>query len=274
MVRKKSLYSLGTFAWATVVFGATVAVYSGQTAPQVTPEMFPVSGPFGMFGFAAGLFVVGAIVIWQLKRRAWRRAGRRANLTAEGGGLLGSQDLVGTVTGRAVRARTIKRRTSDGGEGGSNKTTYTVVEADLDERAAEGLVISTGGGEMSDIGGLSVDLETETVGDFGVVGSTADLAGDTLTTRVRNALDEPTLLDSVLVGNASDVLLEAVPDSDGAIAGRITDRIKSKIEGEMAGDAGTVRTETRGLILDGAELDRQITAVTAVADEFEASTAR
>lgn len=273
MVRKTSLYTVVLFAWALLVFGATVAVFSGQAAPLVTLEMLPVSGPIGLFAFAGGLLVVGAVGITLMKRRAWRRAGARANLTPQGGGLLGNPALVGTADGRPVRARTIKQQTSGGGEGGSRKSTFTVVEADLGEPATEGLVISPGGGDTADIGDVPVNLETETVGEFAVVGNSEGLARDTLTTRARNELREPALLESVLVGNASDVLLEAVPDSDGRLAGALTDGIERKIREKMAGDAGTVRIKTKGMILDSEELDRQVTAVAAVADGFESATA-
>lgn len=231
------------FAWALVVFGGTVAVFSGRAAPVVTPETLPIGGPIGLFAFAGGLLVAGGVVIALLKRRAWRRAGRRANLEPEGGGLLGNPALVGTANGRTVRARTIKRQTSGGGESGSSTSTFTVVEA-------------------------------ETVGEFAVVSSSTELARDTLTARAKNELREPALLESVLVGNASDVLGEAVPDSDGFLTGPLTEGIERKLRDEMAGDAGTVRVETKGTILDSEELARQIAAVAAVADGFESATAR
>lgn len=274
MVRKKSLYTVVLFAWALLVFGGTVAVFSGRAAPLVTPEMLPVGGPIGMVVFAGGLLVVGGVVIALLKRRAWRRAGQRANLTPEGGGLLEKPALVGTENGRTVRARTVKRQTGGGGESGSSKSTFTVVEADLDEPAADGLVIGNGGEDIADIGDMPVDLEADTVGEFAVVGTSEELARETLTTRAQNELHEPSLLESVLVGNASDVLLEAVPDSDGLLTGALTDSIERKLRDEIAGDAGTVRVETEGMLLDGEELDRQLTAVAAVADGFESAIAR
>lgn len=272
MVRKQSLYTIVLFAWALLVFGGTVAVFSGQAAPFVTPETLPLGGPVGLFVFAGGLLVVGGVGITLLKRRAWRRAGRRANLRPDGGGVLGTPALVGTANGRPVRVRTIKRETSSGGESGSSKTTFTVVEADFEKPATEGLVISNEGGDIDGMGEMSVSFETETVGEFAVVGTSEELARETLTTRARNALREPAFLDSVLVGNASDVLLEAVPDSDGLLVGPLTDGIERKLRDSMAGDAGTVRVETKGLILDHEELDRQITAMTAVADGFEWAT--
>lgn len=272
MVRKKSIYTIALFAWGLVVFGATVAVFSGRAAPTVTPDMLPIDGPFGMFAFAAVPLLAGGAVIGLLKRRAWRRAGQRANLTPEGGGVFGTPTLAGTVNGRPVRARTIKRRTGGGGEGGSNKSTFTIIEADLDDHATDGLVIGAGDGDVPGFSDMPVDIEAESVEGFAVVGTSDELAGETLTTRARNQLRQPALLDSVLVGNASDVLLEAVPDSDGFLAGKLTDGIEQKLQEELAGDAGTVRAETSGLILDSEELANQITAVATVADEFESAT--
>lgn len=274
MVRKSSLYTVVLFAWALLVAGGTVAIFSGRAAPVVTPETLPVSGPIGMVAVAGGLLVVGGVVIVLAKRRAWRKAGRKVGLTPEGGGLLGAPTLVGTEHGRTVRARTVKRQTGSGGESGSSKSTFTVVEADLDETATEGLVISTGEEDAADIGDMPVDFETDTVGEFSVVGTSEKLARETLTTRARNELHETARLEEVLVGNASDVLLAAVPESDGLLTGALTDGIERNLRDEMAGDAGTVRVETKGMILDSEELDRQITAVAAVADGFESATAR
>lgn len=274
MIRKRSLYTFGLFAWALLVFGATVAVFSGRAAPYLTPDMLPIGGPFGLFAFAGGLLIVGASVIGLFKRRAWRKTGRRANLTPEGGGLFGHPTFTGTENGRTVRARTIKRKTSGGGESGTSKTTYTVVEADLEEPATEGLVISTAGGDIDGIDDLQISLETESVGEFAAVGTSDTLAGDTLSTRAKETLREPAFLDTVLVGNTSDVLLEAVPDGDGFLAGGVTNAIERKLEDSIAGDAGTVRARTKGLILDDDELDRQLRAVAAVADGFESATDR
>lgn len=262
------------FAWGVLVFGATVTVFSGRAAPLFTPEMIPMSGPLSLFVFAASLLAVGGTAIWLLKRRAWRRAGRGANLTPDGGGLLGNKTFAGTVAGRAVRAKTITRKTGSSDEGGSSKTTYTVVEADLDEPATEGLVIGTGSDGMGDIGNLPITLETDTVGQFAVVGTSEELAQDTLTPHAEDALREPARLDLVFAGNAADVLLEPVPDSDGALTGRLTDGIEKKVRNRLAGDAGTVSTQTKGLILDSDELDRQTRAVAAVANEFETASSR
>jgi hypothetical protein len=54
----------------------------------------------------------------------------------------------------------------------------------------------------------------------------------------------------------------------------LTTRAQNELRDEVAGDAGTVRVETEGLLPDSEELDRQLTAVAAVADGFESAIAR
>jgi hypothetical protein len=273
VVRKHSLYTAALFGWVLIVFASTVALFSGQAEPLVSPSMLPANGPFAMVGLAGGSLIVGAVVLTQLKRRAWRRAGRHAGLTAEGGGLFRSADLVGTEGERTVRARTIKRKTG-GGESGTSKTTYTVVEADLREPATEGLLIARGNSSPTEVGELPLEMETRSVGEFAVVGGADELGHKVLSDRVQDALRQSPLLDTMLVGNASDVLLEAVPDGDGGLMGWVTDGIEDKLADHIPGDASTVRVETKGMLLDEVALERQVTAVATVADEFEAVTAR
>lgn len=273
MVRKQTVYTTALFGWALLVFGFTVAVFSGQTAPLITVDMLPVGGPPALIVLAGGLLVAGVFVVSLLKRRAWRRTGHAVGLTPTGGGLFSTPDLGGTVDGRSVHARTITRRTNSGGEGGSNSTTYTVVEADLSEPATDGLIVTRGGN--ADFAGaeqLSSSIESDTVGEFQVVGTSRELAEAVLTSRVQTTLRKPSLADSVQAGDAADVLLEAVPDSDGMLMGKLTDGIQSKIQEQYGGDAATVRIETKGLLLDNDELDRQLRAVVAVAGAFEAAT--
>jgi len=275
VVRKNTLYSAAMFGWGILVFGATVAVFSGKAAPLVTVEMIPISGPFSLFAFAGGLFVIGAIVVGKLRKRAWKRAGRQANLRPEGGGLIGSPDMVGTENGRTVRARTIKRRTSSGGgESGSSKSTFTIVEADLGEPPESGMVITRSDGEgLDDIGSAGFDLETDSVGEFDVITRSPELTDAILTERARGALRRMSRSGAVFVGDAADVVLEAVPDGDGMITGMVTDKIESKMKEKM-GDSDAVSIETKGPILDSEEMEAQIAAVAAVADEFERATGR
>lgn len=270
LVSKYRLYQFAMFGWATVAFAAVVLVLSGNAEPYVSASAIPITGPLEMFGVMAGLAVVGWMVISQLEKGSWNRAGKRANLAPAGWGLVGKPALQGTVDGRPVQARTVKRRTGSSGEGGSSKTTYTVVEAELSAPAADGLVLSPGDGAVLSGRSVNVDLgpETTSVGDIGVVGSDA-LARDVLTTRVRDALQQPETMETVYAGNAADLLLEAIPDAEGTISGFVTGKMESAIEDRLPGDAGTVRTEQKGVILNATELEAQATAVAAVAESFE-----
>lgn len=274
LVTKYRIYRLALFGWGTSVFAALVLVLSGNAEPYVSPSDVPITGPLEMFGVAAGLFVAGGLVIGQLEKGSWKRAGKRANLPPAGWELVGKPALEGTVNGRTVRARTVKRRTGSSGEGGSNKTTYTVVEAELSTTAAEGLVLTPGDGTVLSDGSVNVDVgpELTTIGAFGVVGSDA-LAREVLTTRVRDALQAPETMEAVYAGEATALLLEAIPDAEGTISGLVTGTMASAIEDRVPGDAGTVRTERKGVVLNASELDAQATAVAAVAESFERATA-
>jgi hypothetical protein len=272
VIRKNTRYNLLVMLWGILVFGATVAVFSGKVAPLVTPSMIPVGGPFSLFVFAGGLLVLGGLVVSQLKKRAWKRAGRRANLTPDGSGFFGNPDLVGTHKGRSVTVRTVKRKTGSSGEGGSNKTTYTIVEADLDEPAADGIVAGLGAEDAdTNFGELATQLETTTVNDFQAVTDAPERARDLLDGKTQRALEGPERVDTVLVGDASSVLVDAIPDGEGMLAEKMTDAMKSKIEKEFPGDADTVTVQSKGLLLDASALEEQLDAVATVANEFEAT---
>lgn len=269
LVRKHSLYQLALLLWGTLSFGVSIAVFTGNAEPYVTPADLPIQGPVALFGTGLVSLLAGAFVLGRLKRRSWKRTGRAAGLTPDGG-FLGTPDLEGTVDGRAVRARTITRRTGSGGEGGSNRTTYTIVEADLAEPTEHGLLVAPGDGTDVGTGSVNVDLDqlTTTVDGVAAVADSDALARDTLTQRVVDALDEPGRLEVVLVGNAADVLTDQLPDGSG-LTGSLFSHAKSKIADEMAGDAGTVSTEDKGLVLNATELEAQVAAVAATADSFE-----
>lgn len=274
IISKRGLYRFAMVGWATVVSAAVVLVLSGTAEPYVSASAVPINGPLEMFGVTAGLFVAGGIVISQLEKGSWKRAGKQAKLTPGGWGVFGKPPLEGTIDGRPVRARTVKRRTGSSGEGGSSKSTFTVVEAELSATASDGLILSPGDAAVLSGESVNVDLgpETTTIGEIGVVGS-QPLARDVLTTRVSDALQQPETTEAVYAGNATDLLLDAIPDADGLISGAITGTMASGIEKRLPSDAGTVRTEQKGVILNATELEAQATAVAAVAESFECATA-
>lgn len=253
---------------------------SGDGESVRSPSDLPVNEPLALFGLAAGFLIAEWLVIRQLQHRAWRTAGRQAGLAPEGNGLFGAPDLVGTVDGRSVQARTITQKTGGGGESGSNKTTYTVLEAALRDPVEEGILIAPTGTDESIVAAIggetpagdgSAALETETVGEFQAVAGSGPAAREVLTATAREALRKPALLDVVQVGDASETVLKAIPDGQGGLSGMVTGVMKSGIEKKYPSDPGTVRTGTRGLLLEGEELDRQVRAVVAVADGTDAA---
>ncbi|MEF8783558.1 MAG: hypothetical protein V5A39_10665 [Haloarculaceae archaeon] len=276
MINKNTRYSLLLFGWGILVVGATVAVFSGNAAPLLTPSTLPLNGPISMFVFAGVPLLGGGVVVALLRKRAWRAAGRRAQLTPDGGlSLLGNPDLVGTRAGRTVRARTIKRKTGSSGEGGSKHTTYTVIEAEIDDPSEDGIVIGVGDtNEETDFGEVTAKVETEVVDGFPTINNAPDRTENVLTPKTQAALEEPDDIDAVYVGDTSTVILDALPDADGMIAGKLTDMLKSKVEEKLPGNTHTVTIQTKGVLLDGGELDRQVAAVATVANEFETTAPR
>jgi len=274
MLRKQHVYAIATVAWPVLVFGAAITAYSGQAEPYVSASQMP-GGPTGMFGGALGVSAVGWAAIGTLRKRSWLSMGRRAGLAPEGGSVLpiGQPDMTGSVHGRTVRARTRSKTTGGGGESGSSKSTFTVVEADLPGPSDRGLFVGRGdsaGGLGDDVGARH--LPTVTIDDeFVVVGDSEELARAVLTDRVRDALrameDDD---DGLLVGDAGGVVSDAV---SGASDSRLVQAAANRAGEKFAGDAATVSHETRGLLLDADELERRLEAVAAAADAFEDATA-
>lgn len=282
MVRKDTLYSVATLAWAVVVGGAGVLVVSGKAAPMVSPTTIP-GGPIGGIGTIAGGVILGAYAIDRVRARDWVSTGRAAGLTSTSGGTLwGQATMDGTVEGRTVRARVNKRKESSGGESGSSKKAYTVVEADLDAAAEDGLLVGRTPPESSDDPGSGISALGENFGSvatvslgegFWAVADDEDLARAVLTDRVRNAFHDLERVDGIYVGDAGGVLEDAVAEATGSgLGGMVAGSVASLIAGSLPGDATRVSYETRGLLLDGDEMAGRARAVAAVADAFEAAT--
>lgn len=265
MVRKNTLYTTAFFLWIPLVLGGAVVVMSGQAPSLLTAAEVPGGAP-AVFGLAMALIAAGYTVFRLLRGWSWRRAGRRAGLSPERDGLFGAPALVGTSRGRTVRARTVARQ--DSSDGQSGRQTFTVVEADLRTPAETGLVVgpATAGGTW-DITSADVGFEVETLGEFAAVGSARELARETLDDRVRETLRADALVDAVYVGDASGVLVDAIPADSGALAGVVAGRLAD----QLPGGPETVAVETRGLLLEAGSLQRQVEAVVAVAEAFEAA---
>lgn len=270
MLRKSTLYGVARGLWLVAVVAAGVLVYTGRTAPYLTLADLPVAPIRAAAGLVA-LALLGAYAVDRLKVRDWRRTGEAAGLQPRGGGpLRGTPQLVGSVGGRPVRARTVKRGRTVGGESTTRSRTYTVVEADLQEPASAGLVLFWGEGAAS--GGALVEAHpelsvTELDGSFGAVGPEG-VARGIVASRAGNALRNLQSEGSMYVGDAGGLLAEAGGDAaDQGLVGLLGDSAADA----LPGDAATVSTQTRGLVLDADAIERQAEAVAAVADAFESA---
>lgn len=273
MIRKATVYNLASMAWLVTALGGTLSVYTGATAPYVSPPTLPTNLPILLFvGVIVG--VVGSSTIVHLKTRAWRTAGRRANLTPSGGGIFGYPTLSGTVDGRPVRARTVKRERSSSGEGSNTTTTtYTVVEADLDRIAEVGLFVVPTGGRVRQghyKAGLGIDPDRATVKneDLAAVGGPTAIGQEVISGRARSALRKLDDGGLVVVGDGDSALDAVLPENpDSRIQAWLTDQTTEHTP--IPGDPSTVAIDTPEAILDPDRLQRQAEAVAAVAAAFE-----
>lgn len=270
MVRKSTLYGVARGLWVAVVVAAGVLVYTGRAAPYLTLADLPVAPIRAAAGLVA-LALAGVYAIDRLKVRDWRTTGEAAGLQPRGGGLLGgTPQLVGSVGGRPVRARTVERSKTVEGDSRTRSRTYTVVEADLQEPASVVLVLFWGDGAASDAPLVEAYPElsvTELDGSFEVVGPEG-VARGIVASRAGNALRSLQSEGSMYVGDVGELLAEAGGDAaDQGLVGLLGDSAADA----LPGDATTVSTQTRGLVLDADAIERQATAVAAVADAFESA---
>lgn len=269
VIRKHRLYQLATLAWGVVVFAVVILTISGNARPFLAPDALPIDGPIQMVGVAVVLIGLGVLVIRQLEKRDWTAAGRRAGLTPSGGGgIVGKPDLVGTVEGREVRARTESRDVGGSTEGSSSSKPFTVVETDLAEPTERGLIVNAT--DTADVGPESfpADLSGELtpVGDVAVLSESAEFAREAVTPRAQDAVAALESEATVAAGPAANVLLEGL-DRGGPVIGLL----EAKLEEQMAGGPETVGTDREGVILDGADLEARARAVATVANGLEAA---
>lgn len=268
-MRKSTVYTLLQVGWGVLVLGTFVALYSGNAEFIASQSELP--RPLWKAGAAAvGIAAAGWAVVAHRKSSAWRAMGRRLDLSVDSGGLglFGTPDLRGTVQGRPVRVSTYTK-TSGSGESRSS-TTYTLVEANLDEHVENGVIVGrddSGGTTTDDFEGMPVE-KVSLDGGFVAIGATEGIADEILTTRVRNALSGPRELGMVSVGNAVDTMMDAIPNT-GGVFGWIAERASAA---NPAGDSSTVSNKTRGVLLDPDEVQRRLDAVVAVADAYEDAT--
>lgn len=265
MIRKVTLYRLALFAWALLSAGVTIVAYTGNAEPYVsTPPL--VVGEFTPIVVIAGAWIAGRTVVKLLKIRDWRATGRRANLGPAGGGLF--PDLTGTVGGRTVRARTVKRRSTSEG---SSKTIYTIVEADLDGPSEEGVLIGPADGVRTAWRSVRYSPEEADVADekLAAKATSESVARAVTTGRSCEALLAMDDLDVVYAGNVAGVVTAGMGDmSEDPTGEKFVDQVANR----FPGDASQVSIESRKLVLDADRLRRQTEAAAAVADALEDAT--
>lgn len=230
--------------------------------------------------YMSGLIIVvgfgGAGLLSVLSGSPWKKMQDGANLTLEDSGIFGNGTYTGVIRGRPVRARTKKRKTGQSTEGGSNKTTYTITEADLRGATDRGILISRDNSDSGrvDVGESTVD-QTVINGEFVVTGAESEqFARELLTQEAREAIRALEESNSLTIGDAGEAVISELPAPDSKIAGFLTGKLTENLATKLGGSATTVAIETKGTLGDSAELNRRITAVAAVADAFEESQIR
>lgn len=256
-----------------VVFagGGTLLAYSGTAEPYVTTGQLPGTMGHAIAGVVS-LALGGVLLSSSLDTRAWKRMGRSAGLSPEGGlNPLGTPDLTGSASGRQVRVRTY---TTGGGQNRSS-TTHTVVETDLETPVEWGATFLPDPDDAdSTIPGIESAQWTLHDG-IAVIGDVPEgTAGTVLSGRVRSLLRDRGA--SVSVGDREqhvrDAMLDTLPEDGGGMAGSLA---KGMLDVGRDGDDGLNRSVSvgdKGLLTDGDELDRRVELVTAVADAVDRST--
>lgn len=280
MVTRRLLVKVAQFVWFFLSFMGIIGIYTGNAEPLVSPGAMPAGGTADagvyMIGVAAAVSIGGVVVLELVSPSKWESIADETDLTLEGSGMLGGGTFTGTVRGRSVRARTEKRNTGQSTEGGTNKATFTVTEADLSRPAEEGLAIGLADGERGATGFGDINIDTTVVdGNFVVANADSEpFARELITREVREALTDLQELDSLTVGSMTDVVMDEMMGADDSmVGGLIKGQMEKSVDKNLGGSAGTVAIETKGRLGDPEELDRRIAAVAAVADAFEVARA-
>jgi len=274
MVRRSKLLLL------VVVVGVSAGIalaYFGMIESIVAPDQLP-GPPAAAPPAIIAVGVTGLLTAGYLDRRAWKQAGKQAGLTAGGGPQFatGPPDwtdkptLSGTVDGRPVRAWTFSSNRRRG------KQTQTVVEAELDTAVDWHASVGTPRAERGPDDHPVDAAAMQVVDGVGVRGDISEeLARELLTPDVRDAVAS---VDGELsVGSVTDNLMsdmrEALDGEAGGIAGTMAEGMMRMAGGGDDGPSLTVEHRGSGLLTDGETLRRRLTAVTALADAVEETTA-
>lgn len=263
-----------------------LALSSVVSVIEPWPTIFPIPRFAGDVTIAVVLF--GWIGVWLLvetwfNRFRWRRIGKAAGLTPEGGGPIVGPELAGRVSGREVRAIS-----------GSDVET---VLTELPFEPAEGAIV----GHLDEVyTGLELaDHADYTDGNLAALASDGELAEAVLTGRPKEVLADAEHSVLVVAGTVSDAFASWDPDSNMVTyANGETEKIKQKMsiwhifaDRSEAKPGGTLLTDklTAGgrqtvacvkftndaeYVRNGQELRERAEAATAVADAFEDAVSR
>lgn len=277
----------GVIGLSVLAFGALVAVTGGFTEPYVSSPSSTVT-TVG-FGLAAAGLVGGLLALRFVEAWHWEAVGREVGLTPASTGLprpelardddalIGKALLSGTVRGRAVRARVYTRSQDDGHDQGGRSATFTVVEADLEQRADEGVIVHSADGGLTDIAEGAPDAHDDWFAAFAddEAHAQALISGD-----AREALIAMEDFNHLFVGDARAVLHDAMPDVGDAVpdiggfsvGSMVQSGLESMVGGlAIDGDAQTVTHRMEDALLDAGEMERQVEAVVTAAETFEQS---
>lgn len=272
----------GVAAFAIVIFSSLSSIPDSYAA-FVPPAWGAI--PAVVLGFAAGF--VGTRLRTLVQSWQWEDAGREVGLAPAKDGLprdlsqddhssVGKAILSGRVRGRPVRARSYTSKSSSGGEGSSKSVTVTVVEADLNQSAAGGVIVNSASGGFTDSAEGGPDAEN---GELAAISDQESHAQALISGRVRDALDQLDTVGQLFVGDAETVFREAIPDLDGADEGlgvwgsSTADKrvafMNMGMDIDIEGDAKTVTHRVTDPVLAPDELEREVEAVVTVAEVYE-----
>lgn len=253
----------------------TILAYAGRAEPYLSPPPL-FAGQLSPIVVIVAVALGSYLIVRRLRSRYWKAAGRGANLTPEDSGLFGATEFAGTVGGRPVSVQVHQETSGSSGAGGGRRN-YTVVSAELSERADEGVIISPVDGDGPAVQPFEVEDEADIADDkLAAIGGSETATEAVITGRARDALLAVEDLNQVFVGNES-VTFDTL-ERDGTINGADLDirwSVVNKYDddydhwGKKTGDASTVSHISRNLVLDPDELRKQVEAAVAVAHAFE-----
>ncbi len=266
--------------WILIVAAASITSYTGNARPYIEPSQLPggTSSP-GTYLFGAILVVGfgGAAVIALASGDKWAGMAEQTNLTLEDSGVTGKGTYAGTIDSRHVRARIDRRKTGGQTEGGSSHTSYTITEADLDSAFDDGIILmrEPSPDNRMDVEGTPIS-QTVIDGEFVLTGvGSEQFARDILTQDVRNAVRGVEGLETLTIGDASELVAETLPSiGDSGVSGFLQGKFEQAMTSGVGGSPTTVGIETEGVLGDANELNNRIAAVGTVANAFEDARSR